>query len=348
MSILPALPEANPLAPGAQTGSVVRRLLPGLILTAGIAAAAFALRQLPVIGSFSAMILAILGGAIAHNTIGTPLVAKPGIKFALRPVLRLGIILLGLQLTAAQLAAVGWTGIAIIATTLVATFVFTKWMGRLLGVERKLAELIAAGTSVCGASAIIATNSVTEAGDEDVAYGVACVTIFGSLAMFLYPLLPSVLGLSPHLYGLWAGASIHEIAQVVAASFQDGESAGNFGTVAKLSRVMMLAPLVISLGLLRSRRGTAGSGPAAKAPVPWFVLGFLALTGLNSVIDIPHAVTHQIALVTTFLLSMSLAAMGLEMDIRALKAKGLRPLVLGALSWAFIALFSLALVELTG
>lgn len=330
----------------------IRALAPGLVLTAGIAAAAFALRQLPVLGDFSPMILAIIGGAVAQNAIGTPSTAKAGVKFALRPILRLGIILLGLQLTAAQIVAVGGAGIGIIAATLAATFLFTKWLGRVLGVERKLAELIAAGTSICGASAIIATNSVTDAGDEDVAYGVACVTVFGTLSMFLYPLLPEILGLNPHLYGLWAGASIHEIAQVVAAAFQDGESAGNFGTVAKLSRVMMLAPLVIGLGLVARRRAesTAESPgrPIGKAPVPWFVLGFLALTGLNSVVVVPHPVTREIALATTFLLSMSLAAMGLEMDVRALKAKGVRPLLLGAASWLFIALFSLALVKLAG
>jgi uncharacterized integral membrane protein (TIGR00698 family) len=327
----------------------VQRLLPGLVLTGGIAAAAFALRQLPVLGSFSPMVLAILGGALAHNTLGAPRAAKEGVKFALRPLLRFGIILLGLQLTVAQVAAVGWVGIGIIAATLVATFLFAKWLGRLMGVERKLAELIAAGTSVCGASAIIATNSVTEAGDEDVAYGVACVTIFGTISMFLYPLLPGVLGLSPHLYGLWAGASIHEIAQVVAASFQDGETAGNFGTVAKLSRVMMLGPLVIGLGLAaRFRAGESAGSRNAKPPVPWFVVGFLALTVINSVAGIPHAVTKQVAVVTAFLLSMSLAAMGLEMDIRALRAKGLRPLLLGAASWIFVATFSLALIELGG
>jgi uncharacterized integral membrane protein (TIGR00698 family) len=234
--------------------------------------------------------------------------------------------------------------------TLAATFVFTVWLGRVLGVDRKLTELIAAGTSICGASAVIATNTVTKAPDEDVAYAVACVTVFGSIAMFVYPLLPGLLQLGPHAYGLWAGASIHEIAQVVAASFQDGQQAGEFGTVAKLTRVMMLAPVVIALGVAARQRAkssrAAQSSPAA--PMPWFVLGFVAMVGINSLIDIPAEAKAWVVSLTTFLLTMALAAMGLETDIRKLRAKGLRPLFLGLAAFLFIATFSLMLVKLLG
>ncbi|HXP97922.1 MAG TPA: YeiH family protein [Telmatospirillum sp.] len=322
-------------------------LLPGLLLTGSIAGLAFALRQIPGVATFSPMILAIIIGMGFHNIIGTPRRAKAGITFALKRLLRLAIILLGLQLTATQVAEVGGTGVAIIAATLVATFVFTKWFGRLIGVERKLAELIAAGTSICGASAVIATNTVTEAPDEDVTYAVACVTVFGSLSMFLYPVLPALLHLDPHSYGLWAGASIHEIAQVVAATFQDGRAAGEFGTIAKLSRVMLLAPMVITLGVYTARQRVAQGRDHArkKPPMPWFVFGFVALVGLNSVITLPAQPKAWIVQVTTFLLSVALAAMGLETDIRKLKAKGLAPLLLGAASWLFIALFSLTLIK---
>lgn len=324
-------------------------IIGGLGLTAAIALAAFGLRTVPGVSTFSPMILAILIGIAFHNVIGTPVRAKPGVTFALRRVLRAAIVLLGLQLTAEQVREVGATGIALIGLTLVATFMFTKWLGGLLGVDRKLAELIGAGTSICGASAVIATNTVTNAPDEDVAYAVACVTVFGSIAMFVYPLLPGVLHLSAHAYGLWAGASIHEIAQVVAAAFQDGKAAGDFGTIAKLSRVMMLAPVVITLGLMaRERARKSGHGQrTAKAPMPWFVLGFVALVGINSVIIVPTHAKTMIAGVTTFLLSMALAAMGLETDIRKLRAKGLRPLLLGFAAFAFIAGFSLMLVKMT-
>ncbi|GAA2823461.1 putative integral membrane protein (TIGR00698 family) [Aminobacter aminovorans] len=324
------------------------KLVPGLLLAAGIAGLAFALRNLPGLSSFSPMIIAIILGIAFHNLFGTPVGAKSGVAFSMRKVLRFAIILLGLQLTASQVADVGVTGVAIIATTLVATFAFTLWLGRLIGVDAKLAELIAAGTSICGASAVIATNTVTKAPDEDVAYAVACVTVFGSIAMFVYPLLPGLFQLGPHAYGLWAGASIHEIAQVVAAAFQDGQQAGEFGTVAKLTRVMMLAPVVIALGLAARQRArssrVAHSSP--PAPMPWFVLGFIAMVGVNSVIDIPIEAKSWTVTSTTFLLTMALAAMGLETDIRKLRAKGLRPLFLGLAAFLFIATFSLMLVKL--
>ncbi len=325
-------------------------LAPGLLLTTAIAALAYGLREIPGADTFSPMILAILLGILFHNIVGTPARARGGVVFSLRRILRLAIILLGLQLTASQVVAVGGTGIGIIVVTLVATFTLTKAMGRVLGVERKLAELIAAGTSVCGASAVIATNTVTEGSDEDVAYAVACVTVFGTLSMFLYPVLGTLIHLDMHHYGLWAGSSIHEIAQVVAAAFQHGKEAGDFGTIAKLSRVMLLAPLVMTLGIIAVRRGSGASGAKAgrKTPMPWFVLGFIAMIGVNSLGVIPADATHAVTPVTTFLLTMALAAMGLETDIRKLKAKGVRPLALGALAWIFISCFSLALILTIG
>ncbi|WP_037447679.1 YeiH family protein [Skermanella stibiiresistens] len=322
---------------------------PGMILAAAIAGFGMALRELPGLGHFSPMILAILIGIGFHNLVGTPAAARAGVVFSMRTLLRFAIVLLGLQLTAAQVAEVGATGVAVIVATLGATFLFTTWLGRRLGVDRGLTELIAAGTSICGASAVVATNTVTRAPDEDVAYAVACVTVFGSIAMFGYPLLAGPLGLGSQGYGLWAGASIHEIAQVVAAAFQNGAASGEFGTVAKLTRVMLLAPVVMTLGFLATRRARrrGADGVQPKMPMPWFVLGFVALVAVNSVITIPEGIRQGIVPATTFLLSMALAAMGLETDIAKLRAKGVRPLILGFCAFLFIAGFSLLLVMTT-
>ncbi len=324
----------------------VAAVAPGVLLAAGIAALAFSLRRYPGLEIFSPMILAILIGILFRNLIGTPARAHAGVKFTLKRILRFAIILLGLQLTTQQIMEVGFNGVVVIGVTLIATFLFTKWLGRVIGVERKLTELIAAGTSICGASAVIATNTVTQAHDEDVACAVACVTVFGSLAMFLYPVLPDLLDLGPRAYGLWTGASVHEVAQVVAAAYQGGGEAGDYGTIAKLTRVAMLAPMIILLGVVAARRGAGRSGVKAKAPVPYFVLGFIALVLINSVITVPAEPKAWIIQVTTFLLSLSLAAMGLETDIGKLRAKGLRPLLLGAGAWLFIAGGSLLLVKL--
>src|ERR1700728_2526912 len=274
--------SADPVTPHIKSALAI---LPGLLMASVVAGSAYWLRELPGMTAFSPLILAILIGTTFHNLLGTPAIAKSGVAFSMRRLLRFGIILLGFQLTVSQIIEVGYQGFLIIAATLAATFVFTVHMGKWLGVERKLAQLIAAGTSICGASAVIATNTVTNGDDEDVAYAVACVTIFGSVAMFAYPLLSGLLHLDPHAFGLWTGASIHEIAQVVAAAFQDGQKAGQFGTIAKLSRVMLLAPVVIALGLMARRGGNDNASvdvSSARPPMPWFVLGFVALVGINS------------------------------------------------------------------
>lgn len=321
-------------------------LLPGLLLTGGLAAVAFGMqRLLPPHTVLSPLIIAIVLGMAFHNTIGTPARCKAGVGFSLRRILRFAIVLLGLQLTVTQIAAVGARGLLVVALSLGATFLFTVWFGRRIGVESKLATLIAAGTSICGASAVIAANTVTDAPDEDVAYAVACVTVFGSLSMLLYPLVEAHLQLPPHAYGLWAGASIHEVAQVVAAAFQGGREAGDFGTIAKLSRVAMLAPTILLMGYAATRMKKGHGHGRAKAPVPWFVIGFIAMILFNSLGVLPEAGRQDLVQLTTFLLTMALAAMGLETDIRKLRAKGLRPLALGTVAALFISLLSLGLIE---
>jgi uncharacterized integral membrane protein (TIGR00698 family) len=308
-----------------------------------------ALRSLSGIAALSPLIIAIVLGLAFHNTVGTPASFKPGVVFSMRRILRFAIVLLGLQLSLPQVIEVGGAGLGIIAFTLAGTFLFTVWLGRRVGVDRKLVELIAAGTSICGASAIVATNTVTRASDEDVAYAVACVTVFGSASMLLYPALEGLLQLTPHAFGLWAGASVHEIAQVVAAAFQNGVDSGNFGTIAKLSRVMLLAPMILALGCFSTgNRRTDRIEPSKQQsiPVPWFVLGFVAMMLLNSFDLLPHIEKAYLVQTTTFLLTVALAAMGLETDVRKLRAKGWKPLLVGAGSWLFISAFSLVLVEL--
>jgi uncharacterized integral membrane protein (TIGR00698 family) len=316
--------------------------LPGVALTFTIAVVAYGLRMIPGVATFSALILAILIGIAFHNVVGAPAICKAGIKFSMRRILRFAIILYGLQLTLAQVASVGIVGFLAVSATLAATFIFTVQAGKLIGVEPKLAELVGAGTAVCGAAAVVATNTVTEGSEEDVAYGVACVTAFGTIAMFLYPLLPQLLHLDARGYGLWSGSSIHEVAQVIAASLQNGQVSGDFALIAKLTRVALLAPLVLSLGFLRSRRRGENH---ASAPAPWFVFGFLAVVIVNSLVTIPPQVKSGLIQATPFFLAMATAAMGLETDIRKLMAKGFRPFLLGGLAWVFVGTLALFMVK---
>lgn len=321
-------------------------ILPGVTLSALLAGLAFVLRDLTGIDSFSPLILSLLLGMGFHNLVGTPELATRGVGFGLRQVLRLGIVLLGLQVTLNQLAAIGGAGLAVILLTLAGTFSFTIWLGRVLNVEAGLTKLIAAGSSICGASAVVAANTVIRAEDEDVAYAVACVTVFGTFSMLAMPAIATAVSMDPHSFGLWTGATIHEVAQVAGAAFALGEEAGEVGTVAKLARVVMLAPVVLAMGLAETRRmRNSGMEAGAAAPqMPWFVIGFIALVCVASTGIVNETTKHFAATATQFLLAVALAAMGLQTRLGMLVAKGIRPALLGAVTWVFISLLGLGLV----
>lgn len=330
-------------------GNRWQALLPGLALGGAVTAAAFLLRslELPGLTRISPLMLAIMIGMLVRNTLGRPEAARAGLAFSLRGPLRLGIILLGLQVTLAEILGIGWSGLLILAFALLSTYLFTLWLGGRLGVAPGLATLIAAGTGVCGASAIVAANTVVRDGDESIAYALATVTLFGTIAMFSYPLIGAALHMPTEVYGLWSGASVHEVAQVVAAGFARGQAEGEFATVAKLARVLMLAPLVIGMGLWAARQ-TQGGSRTGSPPIPWFVFGFLALVLLSDTGWIDPQLRSYANLATQILLTFALAAVGLETDIRRLIAQGWQPLLLGALATVYIALSTLLLALLWG
>lgn len=325
--------------------STGRGYAPGLIAVTLLAWASIELHTLPQLAAVSALMIAIVLGMLVRNTVGIPASCAPGIRFALRRILRLAVMLLGFQLSARQIAEVGGVGLFVVAVTLGTAFWFTTWLGRRLGVERKLSELIAAGTSICGASAIVATNAVTEGSDEDVAYAIAVVTLFGSASMLLYPVGDALMHMPAQAYGLWAGSSIHETAQVLAAAFQGGAVSGRFGAVSKLSRVMLLAPVVLTLGWATRRRDGAASGKRQTVTVPLFLLGFMAAICINSAAILPVPVTQIIVKIDQFLLALSLGAMGLETSFRKVREAGLRPMLLGSGAWLFISAFSFTLIR---
>jgi uncharacterized integral membrane protein (TIGR00698 family) len=323
----------------------VLRFLPGLALTLGIAGTATLLHGLPGLSFLSPMILAATIGIALRNVLGVDQRLSPGIGFSMRLPLRTAIVLLGLQLTISQLASMGAEAFLVVTLSLVGTFAFMLAAGRSIGVESGLVFLLATGTSICGAAAIVAANAVVRAKDGDVFYALGCITLFGTAAMFAYPPLGAVIGLGPAAFGVWSGASIHEVAQVVGAAFQYGQASGEVGTIAKLTRVLMLAPVVLLLPFLVAR-ASAGAASEVKVPIPWFVFAFIAMIGVNSLLFLPSAMTTILAQVTVFLLAVALAAMGLETDFRVLSSQGIRPLLLAGLGTIFISVLSLMLIKL--
>ena len=315
--------------------------MPGLFLSLMLAGAALALSGALGLALLSPLILALGLGMAGRALLGVVEAAEPGLCVARQQLLRAAIILLGFRLTLGEVTSLG-VGVALaVAATLAATFLLTRVMGRWLGVPAPLAELIAAGSAVCGASAIVACNTVTRGRDEDVAYAMACVALFGSLGMLACPLLAGPLGLDPRAYGLWTGASLHEVAQVMGAGFALGDEAGAAATVAKLFRVALLSPLVLMLGAGRRSEG-------ARPPLPWFVLGFLAAMVVNSLLPLPAALLEGLARFSTVLMAMALAALGLGTDLGQLRRRGLRPLVLAGLAALFVSGFSLLALQVLG
>lgn len=334
--------------------AVLKSLLPGVGLTFGLAAGVMAIATVPFMSALSPLMIAIVTGIAIRLSVGNLERCRPGMQFVLKRMLRLAIVLLGLQLTLDQVTAVGGPILILVIATVVAAFAFTIWIGRCLAVDTKLVNLIAAGTSICGISAIVTSNTVFEAPDEDVAYAVATATVFGSFSVFLFPLLAVFLGLQPQTYAVWVGSSVHEIAQVIAAGFQYGEGAGEFSVVVKLTRVLMLAPMVLVMAWIsarssqRARGNASGSHSLAEIwrnlPVPIFLLGFVGMIVINSFDVVPATEKAWILQASSFLFIASLVALGLETDLRKLKNKGFRPLLVGGLSWIFISLSSLAFV----
>jgi uncharacterized integral membrane protein (TIGR00698 family) len=328
--------------------SLLLRAMPGLLLCGAIAGTALTLHTLPFFKLFSPMIVAVIVGIGLNWFNLVPRSSHIGLVFAAGPFMRFAIILLGFQLTWEQIQSVGLAGAAVIVTSLATTLIATIALGKLFGVDRKLAQLIAVGTSICGASAIVAANIVTRASDEDVAYALACVTFCGTIAMFAFPAMILVTGLDGYHYGLWTGAAIHEVGQVVGAAFQGGQTAGEFGTIAKLTRVVMLAPIILALGLISQKVAPNSMNADVQSPVrfPPFILIFLGVVTFNSFVAVPAEMKSSVAMAATTCLTMALAAIGLASDVRKLRKRGLKPLLLGISASIVIAGVSLALLKL--
>ncbi|WP_081620518.1 YeiH family protein [Nocardiopsis potens] len=334
---------SEPRAGGAAARLLPRRLVPLLpgfgVAAAGVAAAMAVHALLPAAG---ALIVALLLGAVLANTGLLPEAARPGLKAATRTPMRAGIVLLGLSLSLPDVLALGWPVLLVVAGGLAATFVATAALGGALGIGTRRRLLIAAGVSVCGASAVAAVNDTVGGDDDDVAAAVALVTVYGTIAVPLLPALAGLLGLGPDLTGMWIGASVHEVGQVVAAAGAVGSAALAAAVIVKLTRVVLLAPLIVALGLWTRARGTAPASGRRPPLVPLFVVGFLAAAALGGSGLLPAPLLETGAVLQTVLLSAGLFGMGTGVHLPTLARTGGRPLLLGGAATLFISAATLA------
>ncbi len=322
------------------------KYLPGIAVSVSVALLAMFLASLDFVKNtlhFSSLILAILIGVVVGNTIKFSDTFKPGITFSLKKILRIAIVFLGFRLTFQNVMEVGLIGLIVDTIMLSSTFIIGVWVSRKwFGLEDKMAYLVSSGSSICGASAVLATAPVVKAEMHHAAMAVATVTIFGTTAMFVYPVVYKMfgvtLGFDDILYGIWTGATVHEVAQVVAAGFAISEPAGNTATIAKLTRVMMLAPLLIILSIyLAKKHKTHGAGTTLRdIPIPYFVFGFIAMVGVNSTHIVPQNIVSAINYVDGFLLTIAMAAMGIETNVNKIKGVGMKPIYAAAVIFLFL------------
>ena len=330
------------LAPTGSSAGPHVRLGPGLAVAAVGTAVAVGVHA--VVPALSALTVAVVLGVLVGGAL--PAVAGDGLHWATRTLLRLGVVLLGLQLGLDAVGGLGAATVAAIVGTVLVAFAGTLVLGHLLGVSRGLGLLVATGFSICGASAIAAMDSVAGARRDEVATGITLVTLYGSAAIALVPLAGSGLGLGNGQIGAWAGLSVHEVAQVVAAASPAGAAAVSLAVVVKLTRVLLLAPMVAGVGLAQRRRGTS-TGPRPPL-VPVFVLGFLAMIAVRSTGVVPAAVLSAASATTTVLFTAALFALGTAVRPRDLLRTGRRGLVLGACSTLLVAGVGLAALLLAG
>ena len=321
-------------------------------------AIAFAVHHFLVV--VSPLVAAVAVGALLTNAGLHPGWARPGTHFAAKTLLRLGVILLGFQLAVGEILHLGGPALAVVALVVAVTFFGTQRLGRRLGVSPGLSLLIATGFSICGASAVAAMEGVSDAEEEEVAFAVALVTLCGTLAIFVLPMVAGPLGLHGGAFGAWVGASVHDVAQVVATASGAGAASLQAAVIVKLTRVVLLAPMVTGVTLARRRpfgvrtdpATTNGpdDGPCTRRPpiMPLFVALFLAAAAVRSTGLVPAHTLGLIKSAGTLSFAAALVGLGTGVQVAKLRRLGGRPLLLGLCAWTLIAVTSYVGVRLVG
>lgn len=319
---------------------------PGILAAAALAAVAvFLARFAPLVG---APVLAIVLGVAIRAIRPLPERCRDGLAFSARTVLQTAIVVSGFGLSLAVVVRTGLGTLPVTLGTIAVALILAPLVGRLLGLKRTLQTLIGVGTAICGASAIAAVSSVIEPEEIDIALSIATVFFYNIAAVLIFPPIGHALQLSQDAFGLWAGTAINDTSSVVAAGYVYGHEAGDHATIVKLTRATLILPIVAVIALWRARRSSAGVKVPWKKIVPWFILYFLAATVVNTLGLVPAAWHGAVSILAVFLISVALAAIGLQTELVTLLRSGARPLALGFVLWVAVALSSLAVQRAVG
>ena len=323
----PALPQS------------LRRLAPGILSALGLAFIAHGLgKAFPIIGG---SIFGILLGVAVRNIVGLDASLSPGVTFTGKKILQASIVLLGAILSLSQAWRTGTESLGVMLISLATGLLVSLAVGKYSRVPWRLASLIGAGTSICGASAIAAVAPVVAAEEDEVAYSISTVFLFNIAAVFLFPLLGHLLGLQDKAFGLWAGTAINDTSSVVASGFAWSTAAGEYATIVKLARSTMIVPVAMAFAGWAAFKGSrAESSVKWQKIVPWFIFGFLGMALLNT-IGLLGGTGPWLGSIAKFGITLALVGVGLGADFGKIRATGLRPLVLGLITWGGVALTSI-------
>ncbi|AIQ58518.1 YeiH family protein [Paenibacillus borealis] len=340
----------------------------GIAITLILAVAAKYMALLPVLGMMGQLVLAILLGIGLRAVAGVPEQTMAGVRFSGKRLLRAGIILLGMRLNLGDIVQAGPKVLAIAAINLVFTLFTVYGLARWLKMERRLGLLTACGTAICGAATVAAIAPQIKATDNETAVGAATVAILGTIFTLVYTILYPYMGLSASGYGIFTGATLHEVAHVIAAAIPAGQQGSDLAILVKLTRVAMLVPVALILGLIEGRRerklhsrmklsngaeddcaaGTEGNREGKKLPVPWFIAGFLLMSGINTLGVIPQQLASDMITLAYLLLAMAMAGLGLGIDLKTFSSMGRKPVIAGFIGSVFMSLLGIGLVHWLG
>jgi uncharacterized integral membrane protein (TIGR00698 family) len=330
----------------------IANYVPGFALAVGIAFVARWIESLLPVPLIGASVIAMFIGMFINGLRKPGAAILPGIKFTSKKVLKFAIILLGASLNITTVLTVGRNSLLVMAFTLATCFGLGYISGRLLKLNWKMSNLISAGTGICGGSAIAAIAPVIDADDLDIAFGLSATFIFDMVMIVLFPVMGRALGLTDVMYGLWAGTAVNDTSSVVAAGFAFSEMAGDYATMVKLTRTLAIIPTVIIFALinmrLKKKAALAGSNEKIKVDIkaifPWFILGFLALSALNSVGVIPSNISTALKDISKFLMVAALAAIGLNTSFKDMRKAGPAPMLHGFIISALVVLVAIVVI----
>jgi len=329
-----------------------RKNISGILLSFILAlVAAWLGNKYPIIGG---PVFGIVLGIIINNTIGKPKWSANGVKFTSKKILQWAIIVLGGSLSLTQVWETGFQSLYVMLFTLSFAFISAYGFGRLLNIPFKLTSLIGVGTAICGGSAIAAVSPIIEAEEMEVAYSISTIFLFNIIAVLIFPPLGHLLGFSDTAFGLWAGTAVNDTSSVVAAGYAFSNQAGSYATIVKLTRTTMIIPIslifavVMALKKKKTSQAESTVNYSFKSIFPWFILGFLLASMLNTLGLFKGDTISYISSTGKFLIVMALTAVGLSADFKKMLKTGLKPLFLGLIVWFTVAVVSILVQFITG